>query len=58
MTEDEWYEKFGVTHAHCPRDCGEHPQPRMQGNDLVCGRCLIIFNEISIMIPCTPEVCE
>ena len=57
MTEAEWYEKHNCSHAHCKYLC-EHPQPFMLGEQLVCGRCAIIDNEINEMIPCTPEICD
>lgn len=57
MTKREWYEKHGCTHAHCPHEC-EHPQPLLDGDELLCGRCLILCGERSAMIPCTPETCD
>ena len=54
---DEWCEANGCDHGHCPDGC-EHPQPVMlEGDRLVCGRCLFRFGERVEMAPCTPETC-
>lgn len=39
--EAQWYAAHGCTHAHCEYGC-EHPQPFMDGADLLCGRCWFI----------------
>jgi hypothetical protein len=53
----EWCERNGCDHGHCPDGCSK-PQPVLLADGrLVCGRCLIRFNEASEMVPCTPEVC-
>lgn len=57
MTKQEWYAKHNCQHAHCPDEC-EHPQPFLDGDEMLCGRCWHLFGERSLMIPCTPEVCE
>jgi hypothetical protein len=46
-----WYHRHGVHHAHCPEGC-EHPQPFLDGGDLICGRCAIKEGVRSLMIPC------
>jgi hypothetical protein len=45
-------------HAHCPYDC-EHPQPirNVLDGKLYCGRCWIVDNVKSEMVPCTPATC-
>lgn len=54
----DWYRDHGCDHAHCPDRC-EHPQPiLLTDGRLVCGRCLIRFDEVCEMVPCTPEICE
>jgi hypothetical protein len=53
----EWCEANGCQHGHCPEDC-EKPQPRMFDGSLVCGKCLVKYGKISVMIPCTPEICD
>lgn len=59
MTADEWYAAHNCTHAHCPLDCGEHPQPFLGADGrMVCGRCAVIDGIINEMIPCNPETCE
>lgn len=45
-----------IEHHHCPHGC-EHPQPLIYDGKLVCGRCLIMFNEVVEMVLCTPEIC-
>jgi hypothetical protein len=55
-TTAKWYTAHNCTHAHCPHDC-EHPQPQLDGDDLLCGRCLVIERRRTPMLPCTPEVC-
>jgi hypothetical protein len=57
MTKREWYDAHHVDHAHCPDDCW-HPQPFMDGDDLICGRCFLIHKMRTVMIPCTPEICS
>ena len=57
QTNAEWYAAHGCDHAHCPHGC-EHPQPFLiDDGRLVCGRCAILDNVLSEMLPCTPEVC-
>ena len=41
-------------HAHCPHGC-EHPQPMMDGSDLICMRCARVVKVRTVMVPCTPE---
>lgn len=57
MTYAEWCERHSVRHGHCPRDC-EKPQPCEWDGEMVCGRCLVIDRRISVMIPCTPAICD
>lgn len=56
---EEWCDKHDCDHAHCPYDC-EHPQPMLDGGDLICGKCLHDSDgeEIVKMVPCTPEICD
>jgi hypothetical protein len=56
QTTREWYERHDCTHAHCPFDC-EHPQPILDGDELLCLRCLTFEGRRTPMIPCTPETC-
>lgn len=56
-TEKQWYEEHGCAHAHCPDDC-EHPQPFMDGDDLICGRCAAKYGERTVMVPCIPPLCD
>lgn len=56
-TTQLWYKYYGCTHAHCPYEC-EHPQPFIHNNELVCGRCWFLCNQRTLMIPCTPAICE
>lgn len=43
-------------HSHCPDGC-EHPQPIIIDSKEYCGRCLILFGEEVLMIPCDSEIC-
>jgi hypothetical protein len=56
QTKREWYERHDCTHAHCPHDC-EHPQPILDGAELLCLRCLTFEGRRTPMIPCTSETC-
>ena len=56
MTVADWYARHGCDHAHCPHEC-EHPQPFMDGERLVCGRCANVEHIETEMVPCTPEIC-
>lgn len=56
MTRQKWYAEHKCRHAHCPKEC-ENPQPFMLTGELVCGRCAIMFGEVTKMIPCTHETC-
>ena len=53
----EWCKRHSCTHAHCPFDC-EHPQPGIYDGELLCRRCLIVEGRRTVMIPCTPAVCD
>jgi hypothetical protein len=56
--EDRWYAERNCWHAHCPEDC-EHPQPFLTSDGrLLCGRCWVMEQRVSEMIPCTPDACE
>lgn len=57
MTTVEWYKANACTHAHCPMDC-EHPQPFMDGVDLICCRCCVYEDRRSVMVPCGPAMCD
>jgi hypothetical protein len=35
----------------------EHPQPFCAGMLLVCGLCWFFRNRVTIMVPCSREVC-
>lgn len=52
-----WCKAKGVEHAHCPFKC-EHPQPFTHEGQLYCGRCWFLERKVTVMIPCTPEVCK
>lgn len=52
-----WYARHDCSHAHCPLDC-EHPQPFLDGDILLCGRCWFIEGRQTEMVACTPDVCE
>lgn len=57
-TYKEWCIKYGCNHGHCGRYECENPQPFIIENErLICGRCAILENTISDMVPCTPETC-
>ncbi len=56
-TREEWYRANDCSHAHCPFEC-EHPQPFVDEEELLCGRCWFKFGERTIMIPCIPEICD
>lgn len=43
-------------HDHCELSC-EHPQPFCAGMLLVCGLCWFFRNRVTIMVPCSREVC-
>lgn len=57
MTNLEWYKVNDCSHAHCKYEC-EHPQPFMLEDRLICGRCYILDNEVSEMIPCNSKTCK
>ena len=57
MTYEEWHKLRNCYHSHCPDGC-EHPQPIILEDRLVCGRCLIRFNETVDMLPCDPTICN
>lgn len=44
-------------HYHCPFG-DEHPQPFVAGGLLLCGRCYFVDDVLTIMVECSPEVCE
>jgi len=46
-----------ISHSHCPYE-HEHPQPFMKDGDEICGRCYFVEHIITIMVPCTPEICN
>lgn len=69
MTYTDWCILHGCQHGHCENAC-EKPQPthtewvqhptsgiRCLVEDLICQRCLVVHGVVSVMIPCTPEVC-
>lgn len=56
VTEQEWYVKHNCTHAHCIDEC-EHPQPYMDDEALLCGRCAALCGVRSEMMPCVPGDC-
>jgi hypothetical protein len=43
-------------HYHCPRGC-EHPQPFCAGMLLLCALCFYVDGLVTIMVPCSPELC-
>lgn len=56
---------MNVEHYHCPRpEHEEKPQPmRVTPHDggpvvRICGRCLFEDETETVMVPCTPEVCD
>lgn len=51
-----WCVARGCSHAHCPHDC-ESPQPFVDGERLLCGRCWHLEGIETEMVPCTPEMC-
>ena len=51
MTYQEWLHVYGVSHAHCPRDC-EHPQPFVWATILWCGRCYFVKHLLTQCVPC------
>jgi hypothetical protein len=58
MSEQEWYEAHGCTHAHCPRRACDKPQPQLLADGrMVCGRCLVYEGEAVEVVPCTPQAC-
>lgn len=57
MTKEDWYKSNNCEHAHCPYEC-EHPQPMMDGHNLICGKCLNDSQILTKMIPCNPETCN
>jgi hypothetical protein len=44
-------------HYHCPLAC-EHPQAVAVGELLLCGLCWLFHDRVTIMVPCTEEICE
>lgn len=57
MTVAEWYADHDCRHAHCPNGC-ENPQPFMDGDKALCGRCANLDHQEVEMLPCTPDTCE
>ena len=57
INENNWYSQYDTDHAHCPYNC-EHPQPFMNEEDLICGRCWFVDCIRSVMIPCIPSTCD
>ena len=53
----DWYKDNNCSHAHCPLGC-EKPQPEVCGGKLLCMKCLVLYDTLTEMVPCTPEICE
>jgi hypothetical protein len=53
-----WCERHGCDHGHCGRFACDKPQPLEHDGELICGRCAVLSGLVSVMIPCTPEVCR
>lgn len=54
MTLPEWYALHQCDHAHCPEGC-EHPQPVLDGEELICGKHWVILKIRLPMTPCASE---
>jgi len=58
---EQWCIANNYHHYHCPLQC-EHPQPFVivdsdQQHRLVCGRCWVVDQLVTDMIPCTEDIC-